>query len=277
MPDRLESGDPVSKNWPKINRALDLHDASKRRANRTPPGRTRLKTARPRQRSPKASSPSNSTSPNPFRYPPTSSIQDEPEIAWRTFLVRAGRVEDKVLDGDGCDYYDDDPDSDYYPTGVDGIPGPNPTSHPHRHPGRHRRLLVLDRDQSTTKPATTAPTAPANGNRSCATATDPTDNDDAENDWETFPKSDGLHIPIGYIDTKTTPGVAIVRQLLRADIFPAYKVNACDENNNPIKLHIPAAFKEPDAPQMNPNAQTVAKRFPSSISIFHCLSFDVGS
>jgi hypothetical protein len=242
MPDRIEPNADVRGNWTKINDSLDKHSLANRRATQL--AQLANWKRKGRGNTSEGLYPFKLYLALPHQIPTVDTGTDpDPDEAWRTFLVRAGRIEDKALEGDGCDNYDDDPDSDYYPTGVEGTDDQTQQITPIVIPADSEAYwfwveIVYDNTSSTTgkwKPV-------------LRHGDDPTNNDDAENDWETFPKADGLHLPIGYVDTKTTPGIAIVRQLMRADIIAAYTVNACDEQNNPIKLHIPAAFKEPDPP-----------------------------
>jgi hypothetical protein len=245
MPDRLESGDPVSGNWPKVNRALDLHDANGRRV------------AELRQRHAlKRGGRGNATDALfPFKLylaqwyqiPDNLIDEDEQEIDWRTFLVRAGRVEDKVLDGDGCDYYDDDPDSDYYPTGVDGSQDQTQQVTP----------IVIPADTDVywfwieiiyDETGSDGTTAPANGNPSCAMAKTQKTTTTPKTIGKPSPNPTASTSPSATSTPKPPPASPSSANSCATTSLPAYKVNACDENNNPIKLHIPAAFKEPDAP-----------------------------
>ena len=106
---------------------------------------------------------------------------------WRTFLVRCGEINYVALSGDGCDGYDSNPDSDFFPDAVTPFQAPDATE-----------LFYVYISMVGAVPTLGMGTA-------------------APGDWSGFPVSDGSHWLIGVINTLITPQQALVRQLLRAD------------------------------------------------------------
>lgn len=175
----------------------------------------------------------------PFRIYVAESDQipdEEPPIdptqAAQTYLVREGRYGITPVTGDGMDGYDTNPDSDFFPTvGLDGQPLA-PIQIPLDTQGPWYFWIELtDADGPIL----------LNGD-------DPTDNDDAVNDWKTFPANDGLHILIGYVDLELNASGGIdqtIRQLLRADIPTPLEIKGCDATGKEVTYELDGSLKPP--------------------------------
>ena len=137
-----------------------------------------------------------------YQLPQTHRDTPAPSTDWLKFRVRAGRVivsDVTAVDvsGTGMDGYNLDPDSDFIPTvSVTDITVSS---------GVEAHWFWIELSTSGSSPTATL----KNG----ATPTSA--------GWTSFPNLDGLHIPIGFVDTDTDSDnqQAIIRQLLRTDLI----------------------------------------------------------
>lgn len=174
---------------------------------------------------------------HPFRLynlPGILRVESDPEIDWRRFRVRAGKVifdNANGVDATGTDGQDNDP----YGWGFDNLPGTDievPED-------EERWWFWLDFSFSEetgwgavvrnySDPAATAEANPS--------------------PWASFPVLDGRHIPLGYVDTKTRldERTAIVRQYVFTDLMFGPIFEVCD-NGATKHFSMPGVSKEAPA------------------------------
>ncbi len=156
---------------------------------------------------------------HPFKiYQRPKELIDEDEDFgkfWRLFRVRAGRVMESDATGTDADSDAEcnaDPDALHYPEVAPEILAPVATA-------KFWFWLEVGSDDGDTTAVVRYGIDPTAGSYTPA-AGDPTAAWTSPNVWSAAPVPDGQHIPIGWVDTNTnaTTLIAVVRQLLRADV-----------------------------------------------------------
>lgn len=151
---------------------------------------------------------------------------------WRTFLVRGGEINNDPMISDGCDSYDADPYSDYFPLETVNDSSGQPLK-PFTVPADTDPFYVWAELTQTNPPALRWGTNPA-------TTAAP-----VVNPWANWPAEDGVHFLIATIDTGTNNaafGPAIIRQYLTADIPPGLLIGGCDQTGAPLSVYLPYAY-----------------------------------
>ncbi|MBC8002636.1 MAG: hypothetical protein H7X97_08620 [Opitutaceae bacterium] len=134
-----------------------------------------------------------------YKSPPNTGEGADPAVAWRTYRVRGGTIyiagvgDGPVTKTDAAENPDSDPVPAFDGTNIDFVV---PSAE-----GQHWVWIALTY-------------ATGNYTGEIKHGSDPT-----TQGWATYPALDGLHIPVGYIDTDTESASsrAIVRQFLRTD------------------------------------------------------------
>lgn len=155
---------------------------------------------------------------HPFKvYLASMAVQDDllvdpttgADNSWLTFLVRAGRVWDKVLYGDGSDGYDDDPYSDYFSDQDDQGHNVVPIVVPQDADPYYLWIEVLK-----------------DGSPKLRKGEDPSNDPSSVLQWTRWPRMDGIHWPIAEIDP-SEPYICTIRQIATCDFLYEFR-ETCD-------------------------------------------------